>query len=106
MRRSSRVASGGLALLLLLVAVLAVVRGSGGALASDFTTDPPYVHAPAAGSQPDLGPGSASGSVIKQLTVYPVFWLPSGQHYEPGGTAQSDADYEQLVQQWIEDVGG
>jgi hypothetical protein len=105
MRWSSRVTSGGLALLLL-VAVLATLGGSGGALVSDYTTGPPYVHAPASGSQPDLGPGSPSGTVIKQLTVYPVFWLPSGQHYEPGGTAQSDGDYEQLVQQWIEDVGG
>ncbi len=43
------------------------------------------------------------GVVIHHLTVYLIFWLPSGYTFEPNG---SSSRFEQLMGQYINDVGG
>ena len=42
------------------------------------------------------------GSVIAVPTVYTIFWLPSGYHFDP----QGDSGYESLINQALKDVGG
>jgi hypothetical protein len=78
-------------------------------LVDDYSTGT-YTHTPAPGAQGDLNPGlmSPRNEPIQDLTVYTVFWLPSGQHYydpvNPGSA--TDAAFEQTVNQWVQDVGG
>ncbi|HEV8194262.1 MAG TPA: carboxypeptidase regulatory-like domain-containing protein [Ktedonobacterales bacterium] len=43
------------------------------------------------------------GVVMHTYTVYLIFWLPRGKHYEPQG---SDGRFEGLVQQYFQDIGG
>ncbi|GAC1445689.1 MAG: hypothetical protein NVSMB52_07770 [Chloroflexota bacterium] len=61
----------------------------------------PHVRAHAAKNMPYRG-----GAVMHQPTVYPIFWLPDGYHFHPDGSAHSDADYENLVTQFLNDLGG
>ncbi len=43
------------------------------------------------------------GVVMHHLTVYLIFWLPSGYTFEPNG---SSSRFEHLMEQYINDVGG
>ncbi|HEY7339547.1 MAG TPA: hypothetical protein VH591_01590 [Ktedonobacterales bacterium] len=43
------------------------------------------------------------GSVINDLKVFLVFWLPNGYTFEPSG---SSSRYEHLMEQYFQDVGG
>jgi hypothetical protein len=66
------------------------------------------VHAPAPGTVPDLSPPPVPYfPIIKDLTIYTVFWLPANRHYEPAplNNQANDLTYEQLMQQWTLDVG-
>lgn len=44
-----------------------------------------------------------NGQVMHSLTAYLIFWLPTGNTFEPGG---SDKRYESLIAQYFNDVGG
>lgn len=44
-----------------------------------------------------------SGDVMHAMTAYLLFWLPAGQSFEPTG---SDARFESLMAQYLNDVGG
>jgi hypothetical protein len=46
---------------------------------------------------------SSGGAVMLSSTSYAIFWLPTGQDYEASG---SDSRYENLLQQFLGDVGG
>src|SRR5262249_149937 len=60
-----------------------------------------YTHNPPASPGVDLPPGN--GDVMPSTTVYYVFCLPTGQHYEsnPAG----DTNYENLLIRWANDMG-
>lgn len=45
------------------------------------------------------------GTVMAVSTVYAIFWLPPGTHFEPVGQG-TDARFEHLVEQYFNDVGG
>jgi uncharacterized repeat protein (TIGR01451 family) len=61
-----------------------------------------YTHTPAVSPHVNLPPGN--GNVMTDTTLYYVFWLPSGSHYE--GTTTTDTNYENLLIQWANDLGG
>jgi|SRR5579884_322600 len=46
---------------------------------------------------------SSGGMVMPSTTTYAIYWLPSGDTFEPSG---SDSRYESLTQQFLTDVGG
>jgi hypothetical protein len=60
-----------------------------------------YTHRGPASPGVDLPAGS--GNVMTDTTLYYVFWLPSGSHYE--GTTTTDQNYENLLIQWAQDLG-
>ncbi|MGZ6562135.1 MAG: hypothetical protein ACXVH1_21540 [Solirubrobacteraceae bacterium] len=60
-----------------------------------------YAHTPAPNSGNDLPAGS--GPVMPSTTIYYVFWLPTGQHYE--SNAAGDTNYENLLVRWAKDLG-
>jgi hypothetical protein len=45
------------------------------------------------------------GPVMQQPRVFLIFWLPTGQHFDPGG-ASGDTTYENLMQRFFTDVSG
>lgn len=45
------------------------------------------------------------GPVMQQPQVFLIFWLPSGQHFDPSG-ASGDTSYENLMQRFFVDVSG
>jgi hypothetical protein len=125
MRRSrpSIATSAGLALVLL-AALLATLPGRSGApaasgplcrnkagtaveptrcLVDDFSHDQ-YTQLPVPNPSEDLNPGSRSEDWIDRLTVFTVFWLPNGRHFEDD--ASKDPAYEQMMNQFIGDIGG
>lgn len=55
----------------------------------------------------DLNPPSSNGNgpVMHTPTVYLVFWLPAGQHFEPAATAATDTAYENLMIRFFQDIG-
>jgi hypothetical protein len=56
-------------------------------------------------AQPAAAKGHMSyhgGDVVASPTVYTIFWLPPGYHFDP----QGDAGYENLVNQFLHDVSG
>jgi uncharacterized repeat protein (TIGR01451 family) len=61
-----------------------------------------YTHTPAPNSANDLPPGN--GDVMTNTTIYLDFWLPTGQTYE--GTVAGNTNYENLISQWAQDLGG
>ncbi len=62
------------------------------------------IPSPASSADPSASAVTYQGGPIQlQQNVYLIFWLPSGQHYEPTG---SDTFYEQLITDYFEDVGG
>jgi uncharacterized repeat protein (TIGR01451 family) len=74
----------------------------GPAMAAPAATAPinaAYVHTPAPKATPDLPPGS--GPTMNSLTIYEVFWLPSG-HF--GSSASDDTTFENLLQQFAKDL--
>ena len=60
-----------------------------------------YVHNPPLSPGVDLPPGN--GDVMPSTTIYYVFWLPTGQHYE--SNAAGDTNYENLLTRWAQDMG-
>ena len=56
-----------------------------------------------AGAQNDLQ--ELGGPVMQAPTVYLIFWLPSGVHYDPSGAA-GDTTYENLMARFFSDVSG
>ncbi|HYW25554.1 MAG TPA: hypothetical protein VE953_15400 [Terriglobales bacterium] len=56
--------------------------------------------------QPAENPGYHHGRVVHHAVAYTIFWLPAGRHFEPAGTAASDAAYEQRLNGFLRDVGG
>jgi uncharacterized repeat protein (TIGR01451 family) len=44
------------------------------------------------------------GPVMPNPTNYAVFWLPSGQSFEPTGNAFTNANFESLVAQYFQDI--
>lgn len=61
-----------------------------------------YTHTPAPNSANDLPPGN--GDVMTSTTIYLDFWLPTGQTFE--STAAGNTNYENLIGQWAQDLGG
>ena len=43
---------------------------------------------------------------MQSPTVFLIFWLPSGFHYDPSGTSAADTQYENLMGQFITDISG
>ena len=60
-----------------------------------------YTHTPAPDPSKDLLAGS--GQVMTSTTIYYVFWLPTGLHYE--ADAAGDTNYENLLTRWANDLG-
>jgi uncharacterized repeat protein (TIGR01451 family) len=60
-----------------------------------------YSHTPPPTPGDDLPAGS--GQVMTSTTIYYVFWLPTGLHYESDSTG--DTNYENLLVRWAQDVG-
>jgi uncharacterized repeat protein (TIGR01451 family) len=58
---------------------------------------------PAPNPSDDLIQGT--GKVMVAPTVYNIYWLPAGQHYESAATAASDTNYEHLLDRFFTDVG-
>jgi len=71
------------------------------AAAGTDTVNASYTHTPAPSSQPDL---PAGGPTMHTLTIYELFWLPTGSHY--GSSAADDTAYENLLKQFAGDMGG
>ncbi len=44
------------------------------------------------------------GSVMQSPTVFLIFWLPSGFHYDPAGTTATDTQYENLIARFFMDL--
>lgn len=69
---------------------------------------PNIFHRPTATSA-DIGAAAPApltfhgGSVMTALTAYLIFWLPPGTHFS---SPISDANYEQVIEQYFQDVGG
>src|ERR1700730_6864230 len=63
-------------------------------------------------SRPDSRTGAAKnlpykgGPVMHQPDFYPIFWLPDGYHYHPAANPNTDADFENLQQQFLADLSG
>ncbi len=47
--------------------------------------------------------GYDRGSVMHSYTVYLIFWLPPGKHFEPQG---NDNRFKGLVERYFQDIGG
>jgi hypothetical protein len=45
-----------------------------------------------------------SGPVMQATTVYPIFWLPAGFHFDTTASATADSTYEAVIQQFFADV--
>jgi hypothetical protein len=45
-----------------------------------------------------------NGPVMHMPTVYVIYWLPDGLHFEPSTTAAGDSNYESLVNRFFGDV--
>lgn len=45
------------------------------------------------------------GKIMPTSSVYNIFWLPAGQHFESAATAASDTAYQNLLNQFFSDVG-
>jgi uncharacterized repeat protein (TIGR01451 family) len=60
-----------------------------------------YTHRGPASPGVDLPPGN--GDVMTSTTIYYVFWLPTGLHYE--ANTAGDTNYENLLVQWANDLG-
>jgi hypothetical protein len=88
------------------VAMAAPVDASSGALTSPSAptggANGSYTHRGPASPGVDLPPGN--GDVMPSTTLYYVFWLPTGLHYE--ADAAGDTNYENLLVQWAQDLGG
>src|SRR3954471_24853058 len=54
-------------------------------------------------TSPGVDLPAGNGDVMTSTTIYYVFWLPTGLHYE--GTTATDANYENLLIQWAQDLG-
>ncbi len=71
-------------------------------------TSPNIFQRPTAGSA-DLGAASPAdltfhgGSVMTAFTAYLIYWLPPGTHFS---SPISDANYEQVIEQYFQNVGG
>jgi uncharacterized repeat protein (TIGR01451 family) len=60
-----------------------------------------YTHVGPKSPGVDLPPGN--GDIMPSTTIYYVFWLPTGLHYE--ANAAGDTNYENLLIQWAKDLG-
>ncbi len=76
--------------------------GNGALAASGDGVAASYTHTPAVGAQGTVPAGS--GPTMHTLTIYEVFWLPSGYHF--GASATDDTTYESLLERFASDVGG
>lgn len=48
--------------------------------------------------------GYYGGPIMGDPTVYTIFWLPAGRHFEP--TPRRDSTYERLINRFIKDLNG
>ena len=46
------------------------------------------------------------GPVMQPRTVFLIFWLPSGFHYDSSNTPAADTKYEGLMSQFFTDMPG
>ena len=87
------------------VAMAAPVDASSAALTSpsgaERGANGSYTHRGPASPGVDLPPGN--GDIMPSTTLYYVFWLPTGLHYE--ANAAGDTNYENLLIQWAQDLG-
>lgn len=59
---------------------------------------------PATSENPSSSPVTYHGGPIQvQENVYLIFWLPTGQHFEPSG---NDSNFEALITRYFNDIGG
>ena len=88
------------------VAMAAPVDASSAALTSPSApsggANGSYTHRGPASPAVDLPAGN--GDIMPSTTLYYVFWLPTGLHYE--ANAAGDTNYENLLVQWAQDLGG
>lgn len=47
-----------------------------------------------------------NGAVLHTMVAYLDFWLPAGAYYEADGKHSSDVRYEQLIEQYFNDLEG
>jgi uncharacterized repeat protein (TIGR01451 family) len=67
----------------------------------DLGANGSYTHTDSNSPGVDLPAGS--GQVMTSTTIYYVYWLPAGQHF--GSNATDDTNYENLLEQWANDLG-
>jgi hypothetical protein len=60
----------------------------------------------AAGAQTITDLADNGGPVMQPRTVFLIFWLPSGFHYDSSNTAAADTKYEGLMSQFFTDMPG
>src|SRR5215470_13672408 len=46
------------------------------------------------------------GPVMQARTIFLIFWLPPGFHYDSSNTAAADTTYENLMRRWFTDLSG
>jgi uncharacterized repeat protein (TIGR01451 family) len=66
-------------------------------------TGPIGSYTPPAVPSPGVDLPAGSGPIMPTMTIYYVFWLPTGDHYE--SNAAGDTNYENLLGQFAGDLG-
>lgn len=65
-----------------------------------------FLCVPAAGAQSVNALTDHAGPVMQAPTVFLIFWLPSGFHYDSSSTAAADTAYESLMSRFFTDISG
>jgi hypothetical protein len=65
-----------------------------------------FLCVPAAGAQSVNVVTDHGGPVMQAPTVFLIFWLPSGFHYDSSSTAAADTTYESLMSRFFTDMSG
>ena len=91
-----------------LAAILAGSRVPSAAAQETLAGKPNIFHRPQTGGQAAalVGPSNLvfhGGPVMTSFAAYLIFWLPPGVHFS---SPVSDANYEQLMMRYFQDVGG
>jgi Phosphate-induced protein 1 conserved region len=74
--------------------------------ASGIRTPFPSAHAASPRQSSGDLTNDGNGPVMRKVSVYNIFWLPNGTSFQPPGSASSNQDYMDIVNQFFQDVGG
>ena len=77
-----------------------------GAAATPHAATPAVVPAQTPAPNPGSDMTFHGGNIMPSPTIFNIYWLPAGQHYESAATTASDNSYRNLLDRWAGDVGG